>query len=560
MLLDIHLSRTPDSYKIPSSYCLSSHFVETLGERRSQYRNTKLSAEIIEMLFMLDSFIIPLVICFLGVVAALVAFMIHKKRKNTSDSTIRRLQNNDRLSRPLGLLEQVLLERERVNHWGTVSSVLLLDSEEELNQDHLRKALSLLPKRFPLLRMQIKERGGEACFEEMESPDTVDFEVLDGITADNREEGFDEEINGALFNTEIGPLWRVRLLRETLANGKFRNALVFTFLHVICDALSIFELQKTLLEFLNSLHRGEEVEVNSLPLRPPVEELTSNLVKTSMLERLLFSSFFILQRVKTFFFKPEPNQYLSVCPPVANSHPLVSKRTCLLSRNLSEEETRLLIESCKENKCTVNGAITASTHLAMARILQPRQQDIKKPVCVDSTYSISLRKDCQPKVNNDALGAYVSASTLSLPVPASLVDPDDEKGFWVFARACTHEVHTQLDSGKHMNLLKFYQCIDIPTYCKMTECKYNEGRRSQIFNINNYGAQETNQSEESPYKFAGLYFGVHETTMGPTFAHNILTVDGKLYWAVEYFPHVTTKTQAEDFTDSSLNILKDACV
>ena len=506
---------------------------------------------------MFDYFIIPLVICLL-VATTLIAFMIHKKRKNTSGSTGHQLQNNDRLSRPLGLLEQVLLERERVNHWGTVSSVLLLDSKEELNQDLLRKALSLLPKRFPLLRMRINERGSEACFEEMDSPDTVDFKVLDEITADKWEEGFEEEMNGALFNTETGPLWRVRLLRETLVDGKLRNALVFTFLHVICDALSIFELQKTLLEFLTSLHNGEEVEVNSLPLRPPVEELTSDLVKTSILERLLFSSFFILQRVKTFFVKPKPNQYLSVCPPVANSHPLVSKSTCLLSRNLSEEDTRLLIKSCKENKCTVHGAITASTHLAMARILQPKHHDVKTPVYVDSSYSISLRKDCQPKVNNDALGAYVSASTLSLPVP--LVDPDDEQGFWEFARACTREVHTQLDSGKHRKLLKFYQCIDIPTYCKMPESKYNEGRRSQIFNINNYGAQETNQSEESPFKFAGLYFGVQETTMGPTFGHNILTVDGKLYWAVEYFPHVTTKTQAEEFTDMSLQILKDACV
>ena len=530
--------------------------METIVERSSGKRDAWLIADIIEMSFMPESFIIPLVIC-LMVAAALIAFMIHRKRKNISDSTVHRLQNNDRLSRRLGFLEQVLLEREKVNHWGTVSSVLLLDSKEELNQDHLRKALSLLPKRFPLLRMRINERGSEACFEEMDSHDTVDFGVLDGITADKWEEGFDEELNGALFNTGTGPLWRVRLLRETLVDGKLRNALVFTFLHVICDALSIFELQKKVLEYLTSLHDGEEFEVDSLPLRPPVESLTSDLVKTSILEKLLFSSFFTLQRVKTFFVKPEPNQYLSAYPPVANSHPLVSKRTCLLSRNLSEEDTRLLIKSCKENKCTVHGAITASTHLAMARILQQKHHDLRTPVCVDSSYSISLRKDCQPKVNNDVLGAYVSASTLSIPVP--LIDPDDKQGFWEFSRACTREVHTQLDYGNHRNLLKFYQCIDIPTYCKMTDCEHNEGRRSQIFNINNYGAQETNH-KESPYQFAGTYFGVHETTMGPTFGHNILTVDGKLYWAVEYFPHITTKTQAEEFTDLSLQILKDACM
>ena len=508
------------------------------------------------MLFMLDSLTIPLVICLL-VVAVVIAFIIHKKRKNTSNSTVHRLQNNaNRLSRPLGLLEQVLLEREKVNYWGTVSSVLLLDSKEKLNQDHLRKALSLLPKRFPLLRMRIKERGGQACFEEMDSPGTVDFEVLDGIAADKWEEGFDTEVNGPLFNTETGPLWRVRLLRETLVDGKFRNALVFTFLHVICDALSIFELQKTLLEFLTSLQRGEEAEVNSLPLRPPVEELTSNLVKTSILERLLLSSFFILQRFKTFFVKPQPNQYLSVCPPVANSHPLVSKRTCLLSRNLSGEETRLLIKSCKENTCTVHGAITASTHIAMARILKQKKHDLETPVSVESVYTVSLRKYCQPKVNNDEFGVYVCAGALTVPVP--LLYPNDKLGFWDFACACSREVHTQLSSGKHLTVPKMHHCIDIPVYCRMSDHEHNEGRRPQIITITNCGALKTEQSEKSPYRFGGMYFGLRGEKLGHVFGNNILTVDGKLYWAVEYFPHVTTKTQAEDFIDLSLKILKDA--
>jgi len=464
---------------------------------------------------------------------------------------------DEKLTRPLGLTERVLLERERVNHWGTVSSVLLLDSEEEMNQDHLRKALNLLPKRFPLLRMRINERGSEACFEEMDSPDTVDFEVLDGITADKWEEGFDAEINGALFNTETGPLWRVRLLREISVDGKFRNALVFTFLHVICDALSIFELQKKVLEFLSFLHSGEEFEVGSLPFRPAVESLMSNLIDPSVGERLLFSSYFTLQRVKTFFTKPQ-NLYLSVYPPVANSDPSVTKKTCLLSRILSEEETRLLITSCKENKCTVHGAITASTHLAIVRILQQKRHDLKTPVSVESGFTVGLRKYCQPKVNNDEFGLYVCVSALTVPVP--LLYPDDKQGFWEFARACSREVHTQLSSGKHLNVPKMYHCIDIPVYCRMFDYEYNEGRRTQIMTITNCGALKTEQSEESPYKFGGMYFGLRGEKLGHVFGNNILTVDGKLYWAVEYFPHVTTKTQTEDFVDLSLQILKEAFV
>jgi len=333
--------------------------------------------------------------------------------------------------------------------------------------------------------------------------------------------------------------------------------LVFTFLHVICDALSIFELQKKLLEFLTSLHSSDEFEVESLPFRPAMESLMSNLIEPSVGERLLLSGYFTLQRVKTIFAKPQ-NLYLSVYPPVANSDPSVTKKTCLLGRILNEEETRLLIKSCKANKCTVHGAITASTHLAIARILQQKKHDLETPLSVESAYTVSLRKYCQPKVNNDEFGLYVCASALSVPVP--LLYPDDKQGFWEFACACSREVHTQLSSGKHLNVTKMYHCIDIPVYCRMSEYEYNEGRRTQIITITNCGALKTDQSGESLFKFRGMYFGLRGEKMGHVFGNNILTVDGRLYWAVEYFPHVTTKTQAEDFTDLSLKILKEVFV
>ena len=497
--------------------------------------------------------------CALLVTASLLLFFILKffRRKDSKAGFTVQRSSNSRISRPLGLLEQVLLERERVNGWGTVTSVLLLDSTQELNQDHLRKALGLLPKRYPLLRMRIKNSGIEASFEEMENPETVDFEQLYKITADNWIEGFEEELNGYLFDIGKGPLWRVRLLKETYNDEKFKNALVFTFQHVICDALSIFELQKTLMEILNSLHDGVEFEVESLPLRPPLESLMPELVEPNLLERLLFSSFFTLQRVKSFFVKPK-NLFLSVYPPVAKADPSVTKKTCLLTRSLSEEDTKLLIKSCKTHNCTVHGALTASTHLAIARILRKEKKDLKIPFSVESSYSISLRNDCQPKVGSEEFGAFVSASGLTIPVP--LVKRDDKRGFWEFARACTREVHTQLDSGKHRNLLKFYHCIDIPSYCQMSNYEHNEGRRNHICNINNYGAQQTNQAENSTYNFAGSYFGVQAAKTGHTFGNNIMTVDGRLYWAVEYFPHVTAKTQAEDFFGLTLEILKQVCV
>ena len=280
-----------------------------------------------------------------------------------------------------------------------------------------------------------------------------------------------------------------------------------------------------------------------MPFRPAMESLMSNVTNPSIGERLLFSSYFTLQRVKAFFTKPQ-NLYLSVYPPVTKSDPSVSKKTCLLSGTLSEEETKLLIMSCKENKCTVHGAITASTHLAIARILQQKKHDkkhhLESPVSVESSYTVGLRKYCQSKVNNDEFGVYVCFSALSVPVP--LLYPDDKHGFWEFARACSREVHTQLSSGKHLAVPKMYHCYDIPAYCRMSDHEYNEGRKTHIMTITNCGALKTEHCEDSPYKFGGMYFGLRGEKMGHVFGNNILTVDGKLYWAVEYFPHVTTKT------------------
>lgn len=501
-------------------------------------------------------------ICLLLVASVILLFIAKKfmgeRTKPKGNFTIQRV-NNMRLSRRLGKLEQVLFEREKTNNWGTVSSVLLLDSAQELSLDLLKRALNLLTKRYPLLRMRVKDSADNQglCFEEMENPEKIDFQVSDTIKAGNWTKGLEEELNSYLFDIENGPLWRVKLLGEINKDGKFRNALLFTFQHVICDALSIFELQKYLMRILSSLHNGEHFEVERLPFRPPLETFISKVAQPNIFERLLFSTSFMLQKLKVSFFKPK-NSFLSLYPPVANTEPSVTKKTCLLTRALGQEETERLIQSCKANRCTVHGAITASTHSAIAGIMQRERKDFKNPLSVKSSYSINMRKDCEPTVNSTEFGAFITGTELSIAVPIS--NTNDVQGFWNLARQCTREVHSQIKSGKHRNLLKFYQCVDIPTYCKMSNYEHNQGRRSHICNINNYGSHQLPQAENSSFKFAGTYFGVQAAKTGHIFGNNLMTVDNRLYWAVEYFPHVTTKEQAEEFFNLSLSILKQMSI
>ena len=155
------------------------------------------------------------------------------------------------------------------------------------------------------------------------------------------------------------------------------------------------------------------------------------------------------------------------------------------------------------------------------------------------------------KVNNQEFGVYVGESALSFSIP--LVDSNDKVGFWELQRACTREVHTQLHSRKHRNfeVVPVYVLIVQRTGKYQSTFEYNEGRRTQILNITNCGALKTEKSEDSPFKCAGSYFSLQGEKMGHTFGNSILTVDGKLYWAVENIPHITTKAQAEEFTKLS---------
>ena len=73
-------------------------------------------------------------------------------------------------------------------------------------------------------------------------------------------------------------------------------------------------------------------------------------------------------RVKTFSKSKPDKLYLLTFPPPQS--PSLARTKCAVPRNLSREQTMAVISCSKRNECTVHGAITAATHLAMAKILQ----------------------------------------------------------------------------------------------------------------------------------------------------------------------------------------------
>ena len=317
-----------------------------------------------------------------------------------------------KLSRRLGFFERYFVTTATDSNIGYINTVLLLNSTVKLDPDHVKKALFMLLQRFPLLRMRVTvDEFKQPCFEEMENQQILDFRSIDDINSDDWLYAFEKQINGAPFNTAQGPLWRVALLAETCeSSGEvnlYRNTLLFTFHHVIADALSVFELKKKLIEYLGVLYKGKAIDVKSLPFRCPVEEAIKNFTRPNVFLRFMIVMLLTIRklRVKMFSKSKPDNLYLSTfLPPQC---PSVARTTYAVPRNLSREQTGAVINCSKRNKCTVHGAITAATHLAMAKILQQNSASdskIQSPLSMNSTYTVNIRKECQPKIESEEFG------------------------------------------------------------------------------------------------------------------------------------------------------------
>ncbi|KAJ7376697.1 hypothetical protein OS493_033320 [Desmophyllum pertusum] len=96
-----------------------------------------------------------------------------------------------------------------------------------------------------------------------------------------------------------------------------------------------------------------------------------------------------------------------------------------------------LIRCSKANNCTVHGAITAATHLAMSQILDQRNQNphFKTPFSMDTNYTVNVRKECHPKIGSEEFGLYAIFDALRITVPSLTMERGVDE---MFLGVCTH--------------------------------------------------------------------------------------------------------------------------
>ena len=225
---------------------------------------------------------------------------------------------NDGKIRRLGPKEVRLIGTEK-NRYGIVITVLTIESEVPLNPLMVERVMTMLSKRYPLLRMRVTKdsQTGKQYFSEMDEPNTVDFKVLEDVNAEDWVPVAEEQSLG-WFDFSSGPLWRAILLKEVYDDKakKYKNTLLFRNHHVISDGRSFIALFEQLLEYLSLLHKGEEVVVESLPLRPPPTHLMRHCCTPSVWENVVFRMMSFVALVKMVFWwtTKSTNLYTAIFP------------------------------------------------------------------------------------------------------------------------------------------------------------------------------------------------------------------------------------------------------
>eukprot|EP01126_Amoeba_proteus_P032473 TRINITY_DN3166_c0_g2_i9.p1 TRINITY_DN3166_c0_g2~~TRINITY_DN3166_c0_g2_i9.p1 ORF type:complete len:323 (-),score=68.18 TRINITY_DN3166_c0_g2_i9:295-1263(-) len=230
------------------------------------------------------------------------------------------------------------------------------------------------------------------------------------------------------------------------------------------------------------------------------------------------------------------------------AYDLASRRMNMLPLVFSLSDSAKIVSAAKENGVTVHCVLTAGLHLAMCVHSQQFLEGDRPNPPSRHSYNISLRQFL-PVDKNYVLAAF-GGSEAVLPCPSGRTDDLllDKEIFWKIAK----DHKTIVENGKKTTIARaaFMSKMmgmgnwkDFVSSFLLTPF----GRRSS-YNISNRGVFEIPPA--GPFEIGGVWFGSTEQMMGPSFAHNIVTINKQLYWTIVWFSPFTSQQRTSQLRDN----------
>lgn len=384
---------------------------------------------------------------------------------------------------------------------GSFNIVTISRIKGGLKEEIIRQALDLIQSRHPRLNSRILGTLDSLKFEF--GAIKIPLRVVTKQSIDQWQEVVLEELNQPIDSDKcLGRAVLISFPDEQL------NYLLTILHHAISDGLSTVQLHSEILTYCQKIvGDGIEENISTLPPLPDIQELMSKSMqgKIAAIKGILFLLRF---KLKLRLHRPQTLKFEKYVP--------TELRRCnMVQRKLAQETTAQLIELCRKERTTVQGALCAAMMLAVAKEIESENRDDLRLSC--RSY-VDLRKRLKNEVNRENLGILASAIT-------SLHTLDTNTSFWDLARDVRQQLKVSLESEDIFNVVlmskKIYESLlSRPNEAPVTVGVTNIGR---IDIPNDYGLFQLEEISFVPAQavFGGV-FGAAVTTFKGTMILNFM--------------------------------------
>jgi len=322
-------------------------------------------------------------------------------------------------NRALSVTEQAMELSNRQN--GSLNIVTISRIKGEIRKEILRQALDAIQRIHPLLNCRIVGTLDRLEFTNHGTGKIPLCVVSQGIN-DNWQDVVREEANKTIDSSQV-LLRCVLIYKQSEINTSY---LITTVHHAISDGLSCISLQSEILKCYQIIASGDSIDIDCEPALPPLEELLPKWMNGK--KGIDKGKWFLLKmKLQMLLHKPEKLESEETVP--------IESRSCGMSHRFLEKElTQKLIELCRQEKTTVQGALCAAMLLTVANKISSNKLRSIKLSC--RSY-VDLRRRLEPPIQPENMGFLASALS-------SLHQIKPQMSFWDLSRDITKNIEISL--------------------------------------------------------------------------------------------------------------------
>ena len=388
-----------------------------------------------------------------------------------------------------------------------------------LDPEVLMRSLLLVQLRHPLLNSHIVGPLDNLIFK-TEGTEKIPLEVIFNSEPEYWQTIFVNELNTKLENQKV--LLRATLIKPT--EKSTTNYLITRIHHGVIDGISAVHLYSEILSFCQKIVSENQIpEFEKLGPPPCLEKIIADYTVENNTESLISELELPIDTLP--FEKYVPYK----------------QRTCgLIQKQLNASLTQQLIQRCKSEKVTVQGAICSAMMLALAKHLEPEDQEFYFS-CLDA---VDMRRRLNSPIGNEQMTFLVSSLVCFHTV-------NQKMSFWDLAKQATEEIQAKLKTPEiYHRILAFGEGVNIIL-------ENPEKTISSVF-VSNIGKVKIS-SNYGQFELEEISFGVSNKMFGSTFAVFASTFQDQATFNFVYTQPLVSQTVIEKLIKDSMEYLVTSC-